>query len=177
MRPKFHITESEKALFRQTVKKAKPLTHTKLPAHIKPSARAKVAPIPVEEAIFDFLELEDLPPVTSDDYLQFTRPGIQHKILRKLKAGQYNIEAILDLHGKTIVEANQALSTFISTCQKKAVRHALIIHGKGQMRQKPVLKNKLNHWLRQCDAVLAFCTAKPKQGHTGALYVLFKKGD
>jgi DNA-nicking Smr family endonuclease len=38
-----------------------------------------------------------------------------------------------------------------------------------------VLKVKVNAWLRQKDAVLAFCSARPQDGGTGAVYVLLKK--
>jgi hypothetical protein len=33
----------------------------------------------------------------------------------------------------------------------------------------------VNSWLRQMDAVLAFCSARPNDGGTGAVYVLLKK--
>jgi len=34
---------------------------------------------------------------------------------------------------------------------------------------------QVNSWLRQMDAVLAFCSARPNDGGTGAVYVLLKK--
>ena len=51
-----------------------------------------------------------------------------------------------------------------------------IVHGKGlRSRQgQPVLKVKVNHWLRQREEVLAFCSARPVDGGTGAVYVLLK---
>jgi DNA-nicking Smr family endonuclease len=51
------------------------------------------------------------------------------------------------------------------------------VHGKGNgsWQKQPVLKNKLNQWLRQRDEVLAFCSARPCDGGTGAIYVLLKK--
>jgi len=39
----------------------------------------------------------------------------------------------------------------------------------------PVLKIKVNSWLRQKAQVLAFCSARPQDGDTGAVYVLLKK--
>ena len=38
-----------------------------------------------------------------------------------------------------------------------------------------MLKIKVNSWLRQKDQVLAFCSARPQDGGTGAVYVLLKK--
>ena len=109
--------------------------------------------------------------------LLFSRSGLQHNVLRKLRRGQYNITAELDLHGLRVEEARQALSQFLYHChlQKKQCVH--IIHGKGygSHRNKPVLKSKVNHWLRQRDEVLAFCSARPVDGGTGAIYLLLKR--
>lgn len=172
MSRKFQITEAEKDLFRKNMREVQLLKNTKLPHHQKPKIKAQ-KPLLDEEPVH-FQELDDLPPVKSNDYLHFARPGIQYKILRNLKAGQYNVEAILDLHGKTVDEASASLSLFLSQCKKQGIRHLLIIHGKGQKHDLPILKNKLNHWLRQCEDVLAFCSATRKDGFTGALYVYLK---
>jgi DNA-nicking Smr family endonuclease len=52
-----------------------------------------------------------------------------------------------------------------------------IVHGKGynSWQNQPVLKIQLNKWLRQCDEVLAFCSARQADGGTGAVYVLIKQ--
>jgi DNA-nicking Smr family endonuclease len=52
-----------------------------------------------------------------------------------------------------------------------------IIHGKGHgsHQKRPVLKQYVNHWLRQRDEVLAFCSARQVDGGTGAVYVLLKR--
>ncbi len=51
------------------------------------------------------------------------------------------------------------------------------MHGKGHgsLHKLPVLKTKVQGWLRQRDEVLAFCSARPVDGGTGAVYVLLKK--
>lgn len=176
MCPKFKISDTEKTLFRQAVEKAKPLNYTKTAIHTPPPRKPKIITTfePEEDPARDFSDYERLPPATADDYLEFIRSGIQHKVLRKLRSGQYNVEAILDLHGQTVKEAKQSLGYFLLECQQQGIRHALIIHGKGLNIQKPILKNRLNHWLRETQQVLAFCSAKSKDGHHGALYVLLK---
>jgi len=52
-----------------------------------------------------------------------------------------------------------------------------IIHGKGKGSENnlPILKNNLDQWLRRQDHVLAFCSARPIGGGTGAVYVLIKR--
>jgi DNA-nicking Smr family endonuclease len=114
--------------------------------------------------------------VETGEELLFARPGLQHGVLRKLRRGQYSHGAELDLHGMTVVIARQALALFLSECQHDGIRNVRIIHGKGNgsLRQQPILKSKVNHWLRQRNEVLAFCSARPIDGGTGALYVLLR---
>jgi DNA-nicking Smr family endonuclease len=54
---------------------------------------------------------------------------------------------------------------------------ALIVHGKGYRSRNrlPVIKTLLDRWLRECSQVLAFHSAQPKHGGSGAVYVLLKK--
>jgi DNA-nicking Smr family endonuclease len=171
MGPKSKISDDEKTLFRNAMKKVKPLTHQKTKS--RPIQKA-IERRPIESIESQFTDTDELPPVTGSDYLEFAQPGIQHTLLRKLKSGQYNTEAVLDLHGKTTASAKKALELFLQDCQQHHIKHVLLIHGKGQESKIPVLKNRLNHWLRQSKAVLAFCTAKMKHGHSGALYVLLR---
>jgi len=114
--------------------------------------------------------------IEGEDCIQFARGGIQHRVLQKLRRGQISIEARLDLHGFTAAEAIQAIDRFIAQCREQHIRWACIIHGKGRYsgHAKPVLKNVLNKWLRLDKAVLAFHSAQPKDGGTGAVYVLLK---
>ncbi len=111
------------------------------------------------------------------DELSFTRPGIQKKLLRKLRRGQLPIGAELDLHGYVQKTARSVLSEFLQTSLRLDIRCVKIVHGKGygSRQGKPVLKGKVNSWLRQCNEVLAFNSARPEDGGTGAVYVLLKK--
>lgn len=115
--------------------------------------------------------------VESGEELSFSRPGIQKSVFRKLRTGKYVIEAELDLHGYFAKEARALVAGFINESQARGLRCVRIIHGKGlsSPNQKPVLKNKVNQWLQQIDAVLAFSSALQVDGGTGAVYVLLKK--
>lgn len=114
--------------------------------------------------------------VETGEEMMFARTGLQHNVLRRLKRGQYPSEEELDLHGQTTNTARIALTEFLHHCLGRKLRCVRIVHGKGfrSKSQKPVLKNKVNNWLRQCNEVLAFCSARPADGGTGAVYVLLK---
>jgi len=176
--PKNTLSPEDQAAFRDAMQGVKPLvtpTKTKLKPRNQPEIRKRK--ITLEDEATDnypFSDYEKLPPVSSEDILEFSRPGVQHKMLRKLRQGQYNVNAILDLHGKTSEEARESLSHFLLACQKKGLRYVMIIHGKSRGSGKPILKNKLNHWLRQTDQVIAFHSATQRDGSSGALYVLLR---
>lgn len=115
-------------------------------------------------------------PVAADDQLFFARPGLQQRQLQRLRRGQLAAGAELDLHGLTAAEARRTLGEFIAHCLDRQIRSVHIIHGKGYggAGSAPVLKNRLNTWLRQHHDVLAFSSAQARDGGTGALYVLLR---
>lgn len=125
--------------------------------------------------LLNFSAGDSLPLIQGEELISYKQDSISNKILRKLSKGQYNIDAILDLHGLTVEKANNALYQFLNHCFNENKRILLVIHGKGRDGRMPLLKNKVNHWLRETKIVLAFCSAKPLHGGRGAIYVLLKK--
>lgn len=177
-RRKATISLEDKALFRQAVSGVRRL-HSDKVHHETPQPY----PIPVQhkrdeeqvvrDMMSDYLSIDE---VETGEELVFSRDGISPQQMRKLRRGQFSIGGQLDLHGMTSDDARAALAAFIHRSQAAGIRCVRIIHGKGHgSRQKiPVLKNKVNRWLRQRDEVLAFCSAPPQDGGTGAVYVLLK---
>jgi DNA-nicking Smr family endonuclease len=176
MRKKNDPDKDENALFRSVMRGVKPLVHTKISVK-QPIPRRKQPHLTsqkTETNPFSLYDEAELSEVSGEDLLEFHRDGLQHKVLRKLRRGQYNVEATLDMHGMRVTEARENLSHFLMNCFENNIRHAMIIHGKGHSAAKPVLKNKLNQWLRQIKYVLAFCSATLQDGRSGAVYVLLK---
>ena len=134
----------------------------------------KKEPCKVPDTISDAFESEN---IEIGDELFFFRSGVQHGLMRKLRRGQLQVGAELDLHGMNTKEARQSLLSLLYECQQQNIRCIRIVHGKGKSSkdQKPILKNKINHWLPQLDDVLAFCSARPEDGGVGAVYVLLKR--
>ncbi|OZG72606.1 DNA endonuclease SmrA [Hahella sp. CCB-MM4] len=115
----------------------------------------------------------------SNDVLEYKKDGVQHGVYRKLRLGQYQIEARLDLHRKTVDEARREVFQFIKDCLKYGLRTVMILHGKGDrnQNQEAVIKTYVNKWLPEFDEVLAFHTAQKHHGGTGAVYILLRKSD
>jgi DNA-nicking Smr family endonuclease len=169
------ISDEDAAVFRQAGQGAKPLLHSKMDIQPNLKVQKRKATITEELPTAPLSDYQKQDTVSIDQMIQFNQPGIPHKTLRNLRAGQYNVDAILDLHGMTVMDAKEALYHFLLRCQDKGCRFVLIIHGKGRSVTKPILKNMLNNWLRQLEQVLAFCSAAAKDGRSGALYVLLKQ--
>lgn len=165
------------ALFRAAMADARPLRSRRAPLNKprpRPVARQRLAD---DAAVLR--ESLDAPPddIESGDELYFCRPGIQHAVVRKLKRGQIHIEAELDLHGLTAERARGIIDEFLGECRDVGIRAIRIIHGKGKRSgpRGPVLKRQVAGWLRKRDAVLAYCSARPVDGGTGAVYVLLRR--
>lgn len=162
--------------FRQQMRGIKKLKTEKIELY-KPKIKPRVkAPESFEkETEFPFLD-HITESVTATTQLFFSQPGIQPKTLRDLKKGKISFEECLDLHGSTVNQARTELGQFLSASVTHQKRCILIIHGKGKLdKDPPLLKNLVNHWLKQHPAVLAFASAIPKDGGTGAVYVLLKR--
>ncbi|MDD9854908.1 MAG: Smr/MutS family protein [Gammaproteobacteria bacterium] len=106
----------------------------------------------------------------------FARGGVQKSVVRRLKRGDCRPAARLDLHGLTAAEAESALDRFLARAGGRGQTELLVIHGKG-LRSGPrggVLKGVTCALLKRHPAVQAFCSAHPKHGGHGAVYVLIK---
>ncbi len=115
----------------------------------------------------------------SDEYIQGFVRGINSKTLRKLKSGQLSIEAHLDLHGLNAQQAKIRLYKFMREHYINSRKCVLLIPGRGinSPMGAPVLRSEVQVWLTREPLkriVLAFCSAQPKHGGTGALYVLLR---
>jgi len=165
--------------FRQSVGPVRRIKQDRVSPH-----RKRRHPVPTqlkrdEREVVASLLSDDFEPaeIETGDELLFARPGLQHTVMRRLRRGQYAIQSELDLHGHTVPQAREALSRFLADAQAMGRRCVRVIHGKGKSSEGklPVLKGKVNGWLRQKDEVLAYCSARPNDGGTGAVYVLIRQ--
>jgi DNA-nicking Smr family endonuclease len=169
------LSDEDSRLFRETVGAVRPLLddrvqpEKKLP---KPYPRRR----PPEADWPDISPAAGIPLLATGDVMNFMAAGVQKRVLRHLRAGKFGVDAELDLHGLTADEARRRLGGFLQACLADGCRCVHLIHGKGYRSEGdyPILKNRINLWLRQYPDVLAFCTARPAEGGTGAVYVLLR---
>ena len=170
-------------LFREAMSGVSPLPNDKAyhedeMTASKPNARKlkhyEQDELEIHDPLSDELHVEEVEP---EGTISFCETGIQKGVFRKLRSGQYRISDELDLHGTTIKQAKQILMYYLQETPQFESCCVRIIHGKGNRsgNNKPVLKTQVNHWLTEHERVLAFHSAKAKDGGTGAVYVLLKR--
>ena len=173
------LTDEDKALFQNMMSSVKPLKQTQTlaprakPPDKIPSRKIQHAPPPQINYQLSNYYAE---PVSSEAILSYGKHNIPRKRMSELKSGKIPWEARLDLHGLRPDGACDALCQFIDSQAHNNKRCLLIIHGKGgQNFNAPILKNLVNLWLSQLPQVLAFHSALPRDGGSGALYVLLRR--
>ncbi|MGE4422814.1 MAG: Smr/MutS family protein [Pseudodesulfovibrio sp.] len=116
----------------------------------------------------------------TDEFMYGYVRGLDIKIFQRLKAGSLSVAAHLDLHGMTSDQARDSLLFFIRESYLQGYRCVLVVTGRGKNSPggQPILRTEAETWLTKEPlrrVVLAFCTAQPKHGGAGALYVLLRK--
>ena len=118
----------------------------------------------------------DVSTIETGEELLFIRSHIKPTVLKKLRRGEYSIGGELDLHAMNAAAAKSSIISFIAEAQAENIRAVKIIHGKGlrSKHQGPVLKRLAASILIRMKPVLAFASARPNDGGTGAVYVLLQ---
>ena len=185
-----YISDEEREYFRNQMSDVKPLKKQRnkkttsefleriKPAQVKTQNTFTIKPFRIRSQLS-----ETAPParihhktVSGDDILSYYQDGIQHKVRKQFRQGKLHPEATLDLHSHTADQAIDATHHFLSEARQFGYRVVCIIHGKGKgSTQAPVIKNVLYNYLKHQQFVLGFHSAQPKDGGTGALYVLLKR--
>ena len=138
-------------------------------------------------ALNEFLELVDSPQqsrltVATDSagHAVGRGHGVNNQRIKQLQRGDIPPRRTLDLHGLTKKEAFNALRNFIRQARLDSEYCVLVITGKGQNSTSGlgILKDAVPLWLSKSPNdghILGFCVSQPKDGGTGALYVLLRK--
>jgi DNA-nicking Smr family endonuclease len=163
-------------LFRDAMRGVKPLAGAAPVAGApKPRPRARFTRADRAAVLKESLGAEPPDPaLAGGEALVYQRPGVQPSVVRRLRRGEYRVEREIDLHGMTVAEAKQALRQFLIDALCAHVRCVRIVHGKGLRsgHRGPVLKAAVSAILQRTGAVLAYVSARPADGGTGAVYVL-----
>ena len=168
--------QDDGALFRQAVGPVRRLPEAAEPPE-KPRAapRPRMAELDERQARSEFERLLESGPLEAGDSMRYRRDGISPRVLRRLGRGHYAVADELDLHHADVRQAESMLRSFLAEPRDAGGGCVRIVHGKGLHADgAPALKNMVDRVLRQRADVLAFHSAPPAQGGTGAVLVLLR---
>jgi DNA-nicking Smr family endonuclease len=172
--------EDDAGLFRRAIGDARPINSDKRAPEYKPRPLPKARfrrederSVLQESLAADIDDIE----TGSGESLRFSRASVGKRTMRKLARGNFAVQGEIDLHGMTVSEARDALRDFIRESGFRGHTCVRVVHGKGlgSGNRGPILKIKVNSWLRRWNEVLAFVSTRQVHGGTGAVYVLLTK--
>lgn len=103
--------------------------------------------------------------------------GISTERMKRLAAGDYPPEMELDLHGKTRMQAQDALQAFFADAIEKRKRVLCLVHGRGRHSPggKPVLRQAVYDWLIHGPYAGYILAVTPLAGNEGSCLVLLRR--
>lgn len=179
-KPITQVSEKDARLFRDAIGEIRRLAPMPESGH----ARTPPAPHPEmferdEAAVRDELLDSVIDPAVLEigEELLYLRDGHSPQLLKRLRRGHFSIGDEIDLHQMDVRAARASLDDFLADCHRRDIHCARIVHGKGLRSGNagPVLKGMTDRVLRRRDDVLAFASARPAQGGTGATVVLLRR--
>jgi DNA-nicking Smr family endonuclease len=183
--PPQETAESEEEFFARHMQKVTPLKNDgRIRVTLPPPNVQLRAQTEENEALAELYDLvagrAGFDVTDTDEYVEGTVNGLDIRLVRKLRTGEFSRQAALDLHGMTSDAAQLEVEKFIFGAVRMGLRCVLIVHGRGRNSpgQIPVLKDRLQQWLTRAKLarlVLAFATARPHDGGPGAMYVLLRR--
>jgi DNA-nicking Smr family endonuclease len=149
-----------------------PTAIPRVPVSEEAEALAALSDLVNGDSAFDITETRE--------YLEGHVIGLDPRVVRRLRRGEYSWQAHVDLHGMTVAAAHGEVERFVLGAVRDGHRCVLLVHGRGlnSKDQIPVLKEGVKSWLargRIGRHVLAFTSARPVDGGAGALYVLLRR--
>ncbi len=118
----------------------------------------------------------DFSTVETGEEISYLHPGLQKRVLSRLRRGHWRVQDQLDLHQMNLEAAGNSIRAFVDYAVLERMSCIKIIHGKG-LRSGPAgpqLKRLTARLLSRDDRIAAFASAPPHDGGTGAVYVLLR---
>ncbi len=170
------ISDEDRELFRSEIGSVR-----RMQAERVRQRAAQAAPIPRQRQRDEAAVMEELASAPIDfatvecgEELSWLRPGMRSRVLMRLRRGHWRVQDEIDLHQMNIKAASTSVRTFLDAARRDGLSCVKIIHGKGLRSgpDGPRLKQMTARLLTRTDSVVAFASAPPNDGGTGAVYVL-----
>src|SRR5262249_50874653 len=129
-----HGVDALAASARARVEQPAPASSPRPPVSEDAEALAALSDLVNGEGAFDISDTRE--------YVEGHVVGLDPRLVRRLRRGDFAWQAHLDLHGMTAAEARDAVARFVTTAVRDRHRCVLVVHGRGHNSkdQVPVLK-------------------------------------
>lgn len=167
------LSEEDQTLWRSVTRSVRPLKRQPVRREPHQPSRARTKALPLLHSVSPArTPLKKEPPPLMP---------IDRRLKQGLARGMTDIDACLDLHGRTLNEAHVALVRFLRRAQGEGARIVLVITGKGSDAAggRGVLRRQVPLWLALPELrahVLGIDEANTAHGGAGALYVRLRRG-
>jgi DNA-nicking Smr family endonuclease len=180
MTPKFPPPSADDRDWLDEIADVRPLDDRHARARMAPSRAPRKAQPPAETFTRPHLRQTPLAILSRDaDCLSGLADNLDAKLLKDLARGAHPPTAMLDLHGHREGNAWLKLMNWLDAAADNDHRCVLVITGKGRgygpAADMGLLKAQTPQWLASHPKVMAFHTALPRDGGTGAVYVYLKR--
>ena len=170
----------DKSLWKEVIKSVKPLKKKNHTSDIYEFSESSVSEeLEVSFISFPFVKKKIRKKQFLDPLAIADEKRINPGIAKKIRKGEYIIDAVLDLHGKTLDDAFNLFISFINKNYNLGNRCLLVITGKGNpSKNTGVIKKNFPVWVSSefiNDKILYVNTASLKDGGDGAFYILLRK--
>lgn len=185
------MSEAERELFEAAMGDSAPLKKGSRPRKKSTSAKLPTGSKPLEEGGSRTERPQPPQPPARRTV------GIDGNTAGRLRRGQLEPQARLDLHGMSERDAHRALVTFVRAARARKLRLLLVVTGKGagaqrkeeaeaefdlglDMQARGILRSLTPRWLREsalADMIADVREAHRRHGGSGALYVYLRKGE
>jgi DNA-nicking Smr family endonuclease len=163
------------ALFRAAIGPVRELpTASTGPQKPRPKPETRMRDRDEADARSEFQRALEASPLLAGDVSSYRHDNVPKGVLQRLARGEYAAQDELDLHHLNAAAAEALLRRFIKEAFVSGMGCVRVIHGKGLNSPDgvPTIKNLVDRVLRHRSDVLAFHSAPPAQGGTGAVLVL-----
>lgn len=172
-------TDDDAALFRAAIGRVRELPRAgEAPRAPRPGPAARMAERDEEDARGEFQRLLDgRDALQEGDALSYRHAAVPPQVLLRLSRGEYAVQDELDLRHAGPAQAGELLRKFLHDSRDAGATCVRIIHRGSTRPDAPGtgLADMVDRTLRQRSEVLAFHTAPPAQGGTGAVLVLLRR--
>lgn len=171
------ISKADSSLFREAVGEVRRISAAApTPQRPRPAPRANQLRADEARVLDELLSHALDPMIEVGDELHHVKQGHSPRLLKRLRRGHFSVRTEIDLHQMSAAVARDAVRLFLDDCHRNGEYCVRIIHGKGLRSQHgPVLKRLVDRMLRLRADVIAFASAPPTDGGTGAVIVLLQR--